>query len=147
MAEQMTVQDVDRQIRKQKAKIKELQKLREKVIQETTLYPEKLIFTDGGFNASEKLRRSNPIEYASKCDEVGFGEDRVKYGLTRQHHVSKCEIASIKACYHASNRRAKYPIHLTADELKLAKIYMMSYAKEWIEFWKGDIKNESWKKN
>ena len=143
----MTVAEVDGKIRELKAQIREWQKIREDVINKTTLFPESQIFIDGSFKAAEALRKAKPELFCKKCIEMNFGEDRKVFGLNRQHFCQKWEGAKAKACHHASHGRTKAPIHLSENELKLAKIYALSYAKEMIEFWEGDICDESWKKN
>ena len=146
MTEEMTVQEIDERIRKLKTEIRNLQGIRETVIEKTTLRPEFQEFSERGFRASQNLRIRNYALFEQKCADAGF--DRVGiYGLNICHHRSKAEVAKGKACYHASNRRAKAPSNLTEEELKLAKIYMKAYIKEWVEFWEGDVRDESWKKN
>lgn len=147
MIEKMTVEDVDKKIRKLKAEIRKWQVVREEIIGKTTLRPEYQEFSEKGLRAAEALRMRNRALFEQKCIEAGFGSDRGPYGLNIMHHRAKAESAKIKACVHASNRRVKAPCHLTEDELKLAKIYMKAYTKEWVEFWEGDIRDESWKKN
>lgn len=142
----VTIQEVDEKIRELKAQIKEWRTIREEVINRTSLFPESQLFIYGGLAASEALRKSKPGVFAEKCSEAGFDwQDRRVYGLNACHHRGKWENAKTKACQHASNRRVNATIHLTEDELRLAKIYAMAYAKEWIEFWEGDIRDESWK--
>jgi hypothetical protein len=79
--------------------------------------------------------------YAKKCNEAfGISNGRA---CNICFHREKWEGASAKACWHASKRRTKYVYKLTPEELKLAKIYALAYAKEWIEFWKGENQNEN----
>lgn len=147
MSESMTVLEIDEVIRKLKSEIRKWQVIREEIIEKTTLRPEFQEFAERGFRASQALRIKNRTLFEQKCIEAGFGNDRGPYGLNIMHHRAKAESAKVKASIHASNRRCKAPCHLTEDELKLAKIYMRAYIKEWVEFWEGDIKDESWKKN
>lgn len=143
----MSLEELNQEIKAVKQRLGELRKARIRLSNQNSLFNEGQEFIWRGLAASENLRKTNPKRFKEKCIEAGFGADREFYGLNRCHHAQKWEIKSRQACYHASHGRVYSAKHLTEEEMKYAKIYALAFVKEWVEFWEGDIRDESRKKN
>ena len=133
----LTIEEINELIKETEKKLKALKNAKFEMVNARNLFEEGREYRKRIYAASEELRRTNPVLFKQKCDEVSYVARNSWYlGLNSVVLGQRWESQKAKICSWASHGRVKSVTKLTDEEYRIAKIFALSIIREDENYWR-----------